>query len=62
VLATLSSRIPWPEYLTRLCKSVVNIEKKHSVLERALLKRRINCGGDGHVDGCWVPRNQRSMD
>jgi hypothetical protein len=39
-------------YLTRFCKSVIDIKQQHRVLDRALVERRVNRSGGSHLDVC----------
>lgn len=40
---------PAMAYLTRFCKSVIDIKQQHRVLDRALVERGVNRSGGGHL-------------
>ena len=39
-------------YLTRFCKSVIDVKQQHRVLDRALVERGVNRSGGGHLYVC----------
>ena len=40
---------PAMAYLTRFCKSVIDIKQQHRVLDRALVERGVERSGGGHL-------------
>jgi hypothetical protein len=39
-------------YLTRFCKSVIDVKQQHCVLDWALVERGVNRSGGGHLYVC----------